>query len=118
MPVGELAHYTPHCSPESAMMNEVQSKPQVDYVQFNEAHPNFNAYCVMGGFEFEGESLYTMRLFDSKELSRQYAEKLLSEDIFDYAIRFIISNDGTIWEMPGSRDTFTLNGDEVEVKTR
>lgn len=117
-PTSETVHCIAHCSPESAMMNGVQQNQQVNYVQFSEAHPNFNAYCVMGGFEFEGESLYTMRLFDSKQLSREYAENLILQDNFDYSIRFIISNDGTIWKMPGSQDTFTLKGDEIEIKTR
>lgn len=97
------------------MMNEVQSKEQVSYVQFNEAHPNFSAYCVIGGLDYEGENYSSLRLFDSKELSRQYAEELLNN--YDYSRRFIISNDGTVWKMPGSKDTFQMVDGNVEVKT-
>ena len=115
MPVGELAQHTPQTTIQRAMMNEVQQKERVSYVQFNEAHPNFNAYCVIGGLDFEGENYSSLRLFDSKELSRQYAEELLNN--YDYSRRFIISNDGTVWKMPGSRDTFQMVDGNVEVKT-
>ena len=96
-------------------MNKVQQKPQMDYVQFSEANPNFSAYCVIGGLDFEGEDYSSLQLFNSKELSRQYAEELLNN--YDYARRFIISNDGTVWKMPGSRDTFQMVDGNVEVKT-
>lgn len=75
-------------------------------IQFNEAHPDFSAYCVIGGWDYEGENAMSTRLFDSKQLASEYAETLISEN-FDYAKMFIISNDGTVWQMPGSVITFS-----------
>lgn len=63
---------------------------------------------VIGGFEYEGENAFSTRLFDSKAMSVSYAQKLLEDDGFDYAIMTIISNDGTLWKMPGAMKTFTL----------
>lgn len=97
------------------MMNEVQQTSQVNYSTFEEAHPQFSAYCVMGGYDFEGESIHSMRLFDSKVLSQEYAKSLL--DNYDYARRFVISNDGTPWKMPGSNDFYQMENNELKVKT-
>lgn len=75
---------------------------------FSEAHPDFSAYMVIGGFQYEGEKVYSTRLFDSKAMAVAYAQNLLENDGFDYAIMSIISNDGTIWKMPGATKVYTL----------
>jgi hypothetical protein len=80
-------------------------------IQFNEAHPGFSAYIVMGGFDYEGENSLSTRLFDSKQLALNYAEELLKE--YDYAQMSIISNDGTIWKMPGSTQKYRLENGKV-----
>jgi hypothetical protein len=82
-------------------------------IQFNEAHPGFSAYIVMGGFDYEGENSLSTRLFDSKQLAEEYVETLLKEHSFDYAFMAIVSNDGTLWNMPGATKTYSIEEGEI-----
>lgn len=83
---------------------------------FSEAHPDFTCYMVVGGFEYEGEKVYSTRLLDSKAMSVAYAQNLLENDGFDYAIMSIISNDGTIWNMPGATKIYILEDGKMTVR--
>lgn len=82
------------------------------FVSFSEANPNFSAYIVMGGIDYEGDVAQSTRLFDSKKLAEEYAEVLLKGD-FDYAFMSIISNDGTLWKMPGATKTYFMKDGEI-----
>ena len=83
------------------------------FVSFSEANPNFSAYIVMGGTNYEGEMAQSTRLFDSKKLAEEYVETLLKEHEFDYAFMSIISNDGTLWKMPGATKIYSLEDGEI-----
>ena len=83
------------------------------FVSFSEANPNFSAYIVMGGHNYEGETAQSTRLFDSKKLAEEYVETLLKEHSFDYTFVSIISNDGTLWKMPGATKTYRLEDGEI-----
>ena len=83
------------------------------FQSFSEANPDFSAYMVIGGHDYEGESSYSTRLFDSKQLSLDYTQKLLEDDGFDYVKMHIISNDGTLWNMPGAHKFFTLENGKL-----
>jgi hypothetical protein len=83
------------------------------FVTFAEANPNFSAYMVMGGYDYEGENAQSTRLFDSKKLAEEYVETLLKEHSFDYTFVSIISNDGTLWKMPGATKTYRLEDGEI-----
>jgi hypothetical protein len=83
------------------------------FVSFSEANPNFSAYMAMGGYDYEGENAQSTRLFDSKKLAEEYVETLLKEHSFDYTFVSIISNDGTLWKMPGATKTYRLEDGEI-----
>ena len=83
------------------------------FVSFSEANPNFSAYIVMGGTSYEGEMAQSTRLFDSKKLAEEYVETLLKEHSFDYAFMAIVSNDGTLWNMPGATKIYSIEDDEI-----
>jgi hypothetical protein len=83
---------------------------------FSEAHPNFSTFMVVGGFQYEGEKVYSTRLFDSKTMAVVYAQKLLQDDGFDYAIMTIIGNEGAIWKMPGATKVYTLQDGELTAR--
>lgn len=83
------------------------------FVSFSEANPNFSAYIVMGGHDYEGENAQSTRLFDSKAFAEKYVETLLKETNFDYVFVSIISNDGTLWDMPGATKTYFLKNGEL-----
>jgi hypothetical protein len=84
------------------------------FVSFSEANPNFSAYIVMGGYDYEGENAQSTRLFDSKKLAEEYVESLLKKyRSFDYAFMAIVSNDGTLWKMPGATKTYRLEDGEI-----
>ena len=83
------------------------------FVSFSEANPNFSAYIVMGGYDYEGENAQSIRMFDSKKLAEEYVETLLKDHSFDYAFMSIVSNDGTLWKMPGATKTYRLEDGEI-----
>jgi hypothetical protein len=83
------------------------------FVSFSEANPNFSAYIVMGGYDYEGENAQSTRLFDSKKRAEEYVETLLKEHSFDYAFMAIVSNDGTLWKMPGATKTYSIKEGEI-----
>jgi hypothetical protein len=83
------------------------------FVSFSEANPNFSAYMVMGGIDYEGETAQTTRLFDSKKFAEEYVETLLNEHSFDYAFMAIIANDGKLWNMPGATKTYYRKDGEI-----
>jgi ABC-type thiamine transport system substrate-binding protein len=83
------------------------------FVTFAEANPNFSAYLVMGGTNYEGEMAQSTKLFDSKQRAEEYVETLLKEHGFDYAFVSIISNDGTLWKMPGATKTYSIEDGEI-----
>ena len=41
-------------------------------------------YAVIGGFNYEGESMHSLRLFDCKSAAEEYKEFLLEDYWFDY----------------------------------
>lgn len=41
-------------------------------------------YLVFGGFDYEGESGDSIRVFSSEEKAEQYRQKLLNEKYYDY----------------------------------
>jgi hypothetical protein len=42
-------------------------------------------YAVIGGWDYEGESFHSLRLFDCKSTAEEYKEFLTEDDGFDYA---------------------------------
>jgi hypothetical protein len=83
------------------------------FVSFSEANPNFSAYIVMGGISYEGENAQSTRLFDSMKVAEEYAEILLKEHSFDYAFMAIVSNIGTLWDMPGATKIYSIKDGEI-----
>lgn len=43
-------------------------------------------YAVIGGFDYEGESFNTLRLFDCKSSAEAYQEHLTVDEGYDYAL--------------------------------
>jgi hypothetical protein len=43
-------------------------------------------YAVIGGFDYEGESFNTLRLFDCKSSAEAYQEQLTVDEGYDYAL--------------------------------
>jgi hypothetical protein len=42
-------------------------------------------YAVIGGWDYEGQSFQSLRLFDCKSAAEKYKEFLTEDDGFDYA---------------------------------
>ena len=63
--------------------------------------PQMKVYAVIGGWNYEGESFDSMRLFDCYSTAEKYQNQLTNDEGFDYAllkIREVCMESAIRWE--------------------